>query len=75
MEYPQIHPRERIVRAAETELLEAVIEWRMSHRDLTFGEELRIVNKVLSETIAGMAKHEIRAERHPDNPDKPGGLV
>jgi hypothetical protein len=69
---PTIHPREELVRKAEAQLREAISG--VYKLELTTGELLRAVNNVLSGEIAAIAKHSIRHERHPDEPDKPGGL-
>lgn len=71
---PTIHPRERIVNEACAELDCACIDVRKKY-DLTTGEYLRVLVHVINNTIGGVAKCAIRAERHPDDPDKPGGLV
>lgn len=68
---PRLHPRERVVRLARTRLDEAVLD---VVSDLTEGEALRVVGAALSDYVAGAAKHMIRAERHPSDPDKAGGL-
>ena len=71
---PRLHPRERIVRKAENDLRSAVID--IVHKaELTTGESLQVVNGALSGWIAGVAKHAIREERHPGEPDKPGGFA
>jgi hypothetical protein len=70
---PTIHPRERIVNEACSELDLAAINVRQKY-DLTTGEYLRVLVHVVNNCIGGVAKWAIRAERHPENPDKPGGL-
>jgi hypothetical protein len=42
--------------------------------DLTDGETLATISDVLGGEVATLAKYMIRAERHPGNPDTPGGL-
>ena len=42
--------------------------------DLTEGERLRVVAKVFGGYVGSVAKYAIREERHPGQPDKPGGL-
>lgn len=69
---PRIHPREAIVRRAELDVEEAVAK-TLEGRDLTTAEELRVVVGVFSRLAGSIAKHAIRAERHPNDPDKPGG--
>lgn len=69
---PVIHPRERIVNTACAELDLACIEVRKRH-DLTTGEYLRVMVHIMNNCVGGVAKWAIRAERHPDDTDKPGG--
>lgn len=40
----------------------------------TDGELFSVIGDVLGGQITNLAKYMIRAERHPDDPDKPGGL-
>ena len=70
-DFPRIHHREEIVRKAEQEVSDALFK---ATKDLTDGETLRVVVSVLGSHVGGMAKFMIRAERHPDDPDQPGGL-
>jgi hypothetical protein len=70
----RLHPRERIVSEARIELVRAVLDWREKHDELTDGELFSIVGGVLGDQITSMAKYLIREERHPGEPDKPGGL-
>ena len=72
--YPRIHPREQIVRNAENRLREA-ISVLVDSEKLTTAEELRVVAGVLGEHIGRIAMYAIRAERHPEDPDKAGGLA
>ncbi len=67
---PRIHPREKIVREAASKLRLFLVEVT---KDLTEAEGLRIVNDVLSSHIGSIAHYAIRAERHPGEPDTPGG--
>jgi hypothetical protein len=67
---PRLHPRERIVNKARAKLSETVSE---VVKDLTEGEALSVVNEELHRFIGGVAKYVIRDERHPGEPDKPGG--
>lgn len=71
LELPRIHPREENVNKAKLELMECLGKIA---RDLTEGEMLKVVTEEMSSWISGIAKYQIRAERHPDNPDQPGGL-
>lgn len=67
----KIHPREEIVTDAEMKLRDAVHAARVG---LTEGEYLRVISTVFGDTVSRIAKYMIRDERHPDDPDKPGGL-
>ena len=63
----KIHPRTRIVNQAESKL--SLFIWSLTeNEELTWGEILSI----LSTCLAQIAKYQIRAERHPDDPDKKG---
>jgi len=68
---PRVHQREKLVHQAEMKLNGTLLE--VVH-DLTEGEQIKVVTKVLSDWLLGMAKYMIRDERHPGEPDKPGGL-
>jgi hypothetical protein len=68
----KLHPREQIVNTARTDLTEKLLQWHKAH-DLTDGELFSVIGDVLGGQIANLAKYMIRAERHPDDPDKPGG--
>lgn len=65
----KIHPREKIVNAAEAAVRLAIAS---ATRELTTAETLRVVCSILSSEIGGIAKYSIREERHGDV-DKPGG--
>ena len=66
---PRQHPREKIVATAESELSIAVSDLIEGH-GLTYGELHRVINSVQSNWI----KYQIRDERHPNDPNKPGGV-
>lgn len=68
-----LHPRERIVRKAENELIAAIHGW-LKKNDLTTIEELAVINHVLGNTIAGTLKMALRQERH-GNTDDPAGVA
>lgn len=70
---PAIHPREAIVTEAEQVLRKALID--LHPLKLTTGELLQAVTNVMSSSIQMIARHAIRAERHPDDLDKPGGWM
>jgi hypothetical protein len=66
----RIHERVMIVQAAELRLSEAVCEMVKKH-ELTYGE----LTMILAGQLQRWAKYQIRSERHPEDPDKPGGLA
>jgi len=68
---PKIHERESLVKSAELQLREAIVEM-MKSWDLTTFETIQVFNKVMSEEIASVVKYQIRFERH-GNYDTPGG--
>lgn len=70
---PRIHPREAIVRKAEGELKDVLLDAVKKH-DLTEGEALRVACAVFADWVASTAKYMIREERHPGDPNTPGGL-
>jgi hypothetical protein len=63
------HHREPIVRRAALDLSDYALKLR-ERNDLTYVEYLGILN----EEVARVLKYALRAERHPDDPDKPAGL-
>jgi hypothetical protein len=63
------HPREPIVRRAALDLSDFALKLREKN-DLSYIEYLGILN----EEIARVLKYALRAERHPDDPDKPAGI-
>jgi len=69
---PRIHDRESLVQEAEFKIKGVLIE---ACKELTYGEELRVLANVFGGTLSSIAKHTIREERHPGKPDKPGGLM
>jgi methyl coenzyme M reductase gamma subunit len=66
---PRIHPRESMVRAAESRVRNALAN---ETHGLTEGERLRVIAAVFGDAVGSIAKLAIREERHGD-PDKPGG--
>lgn len=66
---PKLHPREEIVRAAQSDLLEFMLKWSRAH-DLTAIEETQLLLSQVDMTL----KYALREERHPDEPDRPAGL-
>jgi len=71
MEMSRLHPREKNVREAKLKLMTCLGDIQ---KDLTEGEYLKVITEELSSEWALTAKYAIRAERHPNDPDKPGGL-
>lgn len=69
---PRLHPREKVVRQAEMDLLTA-LETVITQHKLTVGECMRVVVAVLGGHIGGIARSTIRVERHGDA-NKPGGI-
>lgn len=63
----KLHERARIVTDARLEFDQFVLDWIQKH-DLTYGE----LFSIFGQSIANNAKYQIRAERHPDDPDKKG---
>ena len=61
----RLHPRYMIVKAAELEIQRALGEILQQH-DITHTELLRI----LASLQLTWANYALRAERHPDNPDR-----
>lgn len=61
----KLHPRYTIVRAASAEL-NGFVSQLVDKHDLTATELLQL----LSEQIGNELKYMLRAERHPDDPDK-----
>ena len=68
----KLHHREKIVQKAELKLMADITE--LYEMGLTDAEMLRVVCSELSSFIGRYAKYEIRAERHPNDPDCPGGI-
>lgn len=70
----RLHPREEIVRKAEIDLREVVLQWGKRHTDMTTAEYLKVLLGVCTDDAQSILKYVIREERHPDDPDKPGGI-
>ena len=49
-----------------------ILDWHQKH-ELTEGETPRVFVSLINRELGGMAKYQIRMERHGD-PDKEGGL-
>jgi hypothetical protein len=71
----RLHSREDVVTRARLDLADRILDWRRTHEDLTCGEMFSVLGDVGCGQIANLAKYLIREERHPDDPDKPGGLA
>ncbi len=68
MPLPKVHPRVFVVQQARNELSSAALDIQRRH-DLTTAEYLAILVELMQSDL----KYAIRAERHPDEPGKPGG--
>ena len=69
---PVAHHREKLVNEAELDLIKAYTDI-IKQKDLTTAEVLRVVTNFVHRSIGNIAKYAIRHERHPDDPEKPGG--
>ena len=67
---PRLHPRVEITNRARNELAEA-LAGVINKYDLTYGE----IFGLLAEQMGEWARYCVRDERHPGQPDKPGGLA
>lgn len=67
-----LHPREEKVQKAQYRLMELLIELK---KELTPGEYLQVITDELGRIWSLKAKYMVRSERHPDDPNKPGGLL
>jgi hypothetical protein len=63
----KLHQRMALVQKARNELETFLLELEQKHA-LTYGE----VFSLLGNAVANLAKYQIRAERHPDDPAKKG---
>ena len=63
----KLHPRVKIVAAAETEFVTACHAIAVKY-DLTLGEAIGL----LATRLASLSKYQIRSERHPNDPDMGG---
>lgn len=63
----KLHARTRLVEQARLEFDQFVLDWAQKH-DLTYGER----SWIFGHAMVNNAKYQIRAERHPDDPDKKG---
>jgi len=64
----RVHPRVEIVDAAHVDFLRLVIDFKKKH-DLTPTEWLGMLMDQMQVSL----KYALRAEGHPDEPDKPSG--
>jgi hypothetical protein len=74
----RIHAREPRVTSVENEIrraVTAIVYDEDRDIELTDGEIVRVVSGALGGFLQVHAKQMIREERHPENPDKPGGLA
>ncbi len=63
----RLHARTMPVQAASLELRKRLGELIKEH-DLTFGE----INRILIDAMGEWNKYHVRAERHPEDPEKKG---
>jgi len=63
----KLHERTQIVSQARSEFDRFLLDLEQKH-ELTFGEMFSIIGSAIS----NLAKYQIRAERHPDDPNKKG---
>ncbi len=66
----KLHPREQKTKKASLALEEAVLNIVREH-DITFIELVQM----LAACLQSWSKYALRAERHPEQPDKPAGLA
>jgi len=66
-----LHERHLIVRTAVSEARQALWAVLDKHK-LTTAEVILVVTEVCSDEMSSIARASIRAERHPDDPEKPG---
>lgn len=66
----KMHPRVMPWQRARNDISAAVSEAMKKHPDLTYIELFQIFNEI----TASWLKYALRDERHPNDPDKPGGL-
>ena len=66
----ELHPRVSVVSGAEADIRDAVL-LASDKYSLTFIELMGI----LASIISSEARFELRAERHPEAPDTPSGLL
>ena len=66
----KLHPRERKVAEARNKIASAVLDTIKAY-NLTYGE----TTQILASELLAWTKYQIRDERHPDDPAKPGGLA
>ncbi len=65
----KISKRDMDMRVAESELTKFLLDWEKKHRP-TYGELVGFHARELSM----LAKYMVREERHPEDPDMPGGI-
>lgn len=73
-----VHPREQLCREAESELRLAITAVTCKKdgvfSQLTFVEEMQVLNTVFSGEVGGTLKYALRHERH-GNTDTPAGFA
>ena len=63
----KLHPRTNVVEDAASEFRKFLLDLEQKY-DLTYGEMFQM----LGQAVGNLAKYQIRAERHPDEPGKGG---
>ncbi len=63
----RLHPRYQLVQKAGYEITDAVLKLSVKH-DLTYVELLQVLTGLVQDSL----KYMLRAERHPNDPDKKG---
>lgn len=69
----RMHPRERIVQKASSDLRKMLLGWFKISEELTTAEEIMVLSTVMHDLIGGALKMAIRQERH-GTTDVPGGI-
>lgn len=66
---PKVHPRVMVVQKARNDLSGAALDIQARY-ELTTAEYLAILTELMQSAL----KYALRAERHPDEPDRPTGI-
>lgn len=71
---PRRHPRDIICSQAELGIRNAIADIVELYK-LSDAEQLQVVMNACNGNLNNLVRHMIRDERHPDDPNKPGGLA